>query len=258
MVRIRPRMGHVPMDPVTLTQAIERIVDLARSGQGGTVFTPNADHIVVAHENPEFRRAYEQVSLSLVDGTPVFWLSKLLRLNLPEKVSGSDLFEPLVARAAREQLSIYLLGGGPGVGELAAKNLIEKSPGLRVVGLGAPKMTAAGELDDETAWIEKIRRTSPSLVFVACGAPKSELFSARCRHLLAPAVLVCVGASIDFAAGTMKRAPEWISKVGLEWAYRLLKEPRRLAYRYLVRDPKFVWLTLRSAGRHRATLPPPE
>lgn len=246
MVQARPHMGAVPMDPVTLEQAVTRIVEIAHGKDGGTVFTPNADHIVVAHENPEFRRAYEQVSLSLVDGTPVFWLSKLLGLGLPEKVSGSDLFEPLVGRAAQEGLSIYLLGGGPGVAERAAANLRAKFPALRVAGLGSPKMSATGHLDDEETWLSKIQSAAPSLLFVACGAPKSELFSARCRSRLAPSVLVCVGAAIDFSAGTMQRAPVWISKVGLEWAYRLLKEPRRLAHRYLVRDPKFLWLALRS------------
>lgn len=245
----RPYMASVPMDPVTLTEAIDRIVELVRAGQGGTVFTPNADHIVVAHENPIFRAAYEDVSLSLVDGTPVFWLSRLLGLGLPEKVSGSDLFEPLVGRLAQEGVPIFLLGGGPGVAELAAQNLAAKFPSLRVVGLGAPKMDKDGHLLDEASWLARVRADQPGVVFIACGAPKSELFSARCRSALAPAVLVCVGASIDFAAGTMKRAPLWISKFGLEWAYRLFREPRRLAYRYLVRDPKFLWLALKPGRR---------
>jgi len=237
------------MDPVTLAEAIDRIVELTRLAQGGTVFTPNADHIVVAHENPVFRAAYQEVSLSLVDGTPVFWLSRLLGLGLPEKVSGSDLFEPLVGRLAEEGVPIFLLGGGPGVAELAAQNLTAKFPRLRVVGLGSPKMDKDGQLVEEAAWLERIRGATPGVVFVACGAPKSELFSARCRAALSPAVLVCVGASIDFAAGTMKRAPLWISKFGLEWAYRLCREPKRLAYRYLVRDPKFLWLALKPGRR---------
>jgi N-acetylglucosaminyldiphosphoundecaprenol N-acetyl-beta-D-mannosaminyltransferase len=246
MDRLRPQMASVPMDPVTREQAIHRIVELASEGRGGTVFTPNADHIVVAHENAEFRAAYASVSLSLVDGTPVFWLSRLLGLGLPEKVSGSDLFEPLVERLANESMGIFLLGGGPGVAEIAARNLKTRYPKLEVVGLGAPKMTADGHLTDEAEWIERIKMARPKVVFVACGAPKSELFSARLREALAPAVLVCVGAAIDFAAGTLKRAPAFISKIGFEWAYRLLKEPRRLAYRYLVRDPKFLWLVLSS------------
>lgn len=237
------------MDPVTLDGAVERVLEIVAEGQGGTVFTPNADHIVVAHENSEFMLAYKNVSLSLVDGTPVFWLSRLLGLGLPAKVSGSDLFEPLVHALAEKRLPIFLLGGGPGVAELAAEKLRERHPGLIVAGLGAPRMSPLGFLEDEEAWLARIRASRAAVVFVACGAPKSELFSARVRDDVAPAVLVCVGAAIDFAAGTMPRAPEWISKIGLEWAYRLFREPRRLAKRYLVRDPKFVWLALRNSHK---------
>lgn len=241
----RVRIGQVPLDPVTLSGAVERIVELARSGLGGTVFTPNVDHIVVADENPAFEDAYSDVSLSLVDGTPVFWAARLLRFGIPEKVSGSDLFEPLVARVAREGLPVFLLGGMPGVAEVARDNLVARHPGLRVVGLGAPRIDAAGHAEDEAALLESIRAAGPAIVFVACGAPKSELFSHRNRAALQPAVLVCVGAAIDFAAGTARRAPRWVSRVGLEWAYRLVREPRRLARRYLLRDPKFFWIFAR-------------
>lgn len=241
----RVRIGQVPLDPVTLTEAVDRIVELARSGRGGTVFTPNVDHIVVADENPAFQDAYANVSLSLVDGTPVFWAARLLRFGIPEKVSGSDLFEPLVERAAREGLPVFLLGGLPGVAEMARDNLVARHPGLRVVGLCAPRIDAAGHAEGEAALVETIRATEPAIVFVACGAPKSELFSDRQRAALRPAVLVCVGAAIDFAAGTAQRAPRWVSRVGLEWAYRLAREPRRLARRYLLRDPKFLWIFAR-------------
>lgn len=241
----RPRLGGVPMDAVTLSQAVATVLELVRSGGGGTVFTPNADHIVLANELPELARAYEEVSLSLVDGTPVFWVSRWLKLGLPEKVSGSDLFEPLVGALAVEGKSIFLLGGGPGVAELAMEKLRTRFPSLAVAGVGAPRMSAAGVLDDEPQWLERLTLSRPDVVFVACGAPKSELFSARVRSQLAPAVFVCVGAAIDFTAGTMARAPRWVSKVGLEWLYRLLKEPRRLAARYLLRDPKFFWLAFK-------------
>ncbi len=238
----RVRIGQVPLDPVTLTEAVDRIVELARSGRGGTVYTPNVDHIVVAEENPEFQDAYADVSLSLVDGTPVFWAARLLRLGIPEKVSGSDLFEPLVERAAREGLPVFLLGGLPGVAEVARDNLVARHPELRVVGLCAPRIDAGGRAEDEAALLEVIHAAGPAIVFVACGAPKSELFSHRNRAALSPAVLVCVGAAIDFSAGTAQRAPRWVSRAGLEWAYRLVREPRRLARRYLLRDPKFFWI----------------
>lgn len=241
----RVHVGRVPLDPVTLPGAIERIVELAVSGRGGTVYTPNVDHVVVAEEDPAFLAAYSAVSLSLVDGTPVLWGGRLLGHALPEKVSGSDLFEPLVARAAAAGLSIFLLGGGPGVAELASAELVRRHPRLRVAGVLAPRIDAAGRAENEAQVIEALRLAEPDLIFVACGAPKSELFSHRVRALLGSAVLVCVGAAIDFAAGTARRAPRWMSNVGLEWAYRLAQEPRRLARRYLLRDPKFFWILLR-------------
>jgi N-acetylglucosaminyldiphosphoundecaprenol N-acetyl-beta-D-mannosaminyltransferase len=239
MDKARLQVGRVPVDPVTLAEAVERIAELARTGQGGTVYTPNVDHVVVADSDPEFRAAYANVSLALVDGTPVFWAGRLLGHRIPEKVSGSDLFEPLVARAAAQKLPVFLLGGGPGVAELARDKLTARHPGLRVVGVASPRIDARGHAVDEHLVIEQVRQAQAALVFVACGAPKSELFSHRLRAALKPSVLVCVGAAIDFAAGTAKRAPRWISRAGLEWAYRLIREPRRLAHRYLVRDPKF-------------------
>jgi N-acetylglucosaminyldiphosphoundecaprenol N-acetyl-beta-D-mannosaminyltransferase len=241
----RVRVGDIAMDPVTLIGAIDCIVELAESGVGGTVFTPNVDHVVVASESEEFRQAYREVSLSLVDGMPVFWASRLLGRPLPEKVSGSDLFEPLLAKAAERGLPVFLFGGMPGTAELAAERLQHQFSGLKVVGTFAPKMSASGVIEDEEATLKILQDSGAKLVFVACGAPKSELFSARVRTQLSPMVLLCVGAAIDFAAGTAKRAPRWVSRIGLEWAYRLLREPRRLAKRYLLRDPKFFWLLSR-------------
>jgi N-acetylglucosaminyldiphosphoundecaprenol N-acetyl-beta-D-mannosaminyltransferase len=257
MTTARFQIGRVPLDSVTLTGAIDTIVELAQAGRGGTVYTPNVDHVVVADHDDAFSAAYADVSLSLVDGVPVLWGGRLLGFDIPEKVSGSDLFEPLVERAAQLRLPIYLLGGGPGVGELARAELCRRYPGLVVVGLSAPRIDSKGNAENEAALIEEIRAAKPALVFVACGAPKSELFSHRVRPLVDSAVFVCVGAAIDFAAGTARRAPRWVSSVGLEWAYRLVREPRRLASRYLLRDPKFFWILAKQfmAPASRSVLP---
>lgn len=238
----RFRIGRVPLDAVTFSGALDRILELARSHRGGTVYTPNVDHVVVAEENEAFRSAYAEVSLSLVDGMPVLWAARMLGFGVPEKVSGSDLFAPLVERAARAQLPIFLVGGRPGVAEQARDRLQARYPGLEVVGTCSPRIDGDGYAEDEDALVEEIRAARPAIVFVACGAPKSELFSHRNRARLRPSVLVCVGAAIDFAAGTARRAPRWLSRIGLEWLYRLLREPRRLARRYLLRDPKFLWI----------------
>jgi N-acetylglucosaminyldiphosphoundecaprenol N-acetyl-beta-D-mannosaminyltransferase len=235
----RVRIGALELDVLRRGEALDAIVRLVREGRGGTVFTPNVDHIVQAEHDALFRDAYQRTDLSLVDGTPVLWAARLLGTPLPEKLSGSDLFEPLVERAAAEGLRIALLGGGPGVGELAARNLRERFAGLQIVDTQAPRIGLTAT-DEERACVERLARAKPDLVFVCLGAPKQELFSDRNRQNLAPAVLVGFGAAVDFAAGTLPRAPAWMSRAGLEWAFRLAREPRRLAARYLLRDPEFL------------------
>jgi N-acetylglucosaminyldiphosphoundecaprenol N-acetyl-beta-D-mannosaminyltransferase len=235
----RVRVGALEVDALDRSQALDAIVRVVREGRGGTVYTPNVDHIVQAEHDEAFRAVYDRATLSLVDGTPVLWAARLLGTPLPEKLSGSDMFEPLLQRAVREQMRVVLLGGGPGVAELAAKNLREQMPGLQVVDTLAPRLGLSAT-DEERACVERLARAKADLIFVCLGAPKQELFSDRNARALAPAVLVCFGAAVDFAAGTMPRAPAWVSRVGLEWAFRLAREPRRLAARYLLRDPEFL------------------
>jgi N-acetylglucosaminyldiphosphoundecaprenol N-acetyl-beta-D-mannosaminyltransferase len=235
----RIRVGALELDALSRAEAIDAIVRLVREGRGGTVFTPNVDHIVQAEHDAAFREAYSRTALSLVDGTPVLWAARLLGTPLPEKLSGSDLFEPLIARAVVERWRVVLLGGAPGVAELAAKNLRERLPGLEIVDTLAPRLGLSAT-DEERACVERLQRVKADLIFVCLGAPKQELFSDRNRQALAPALLVGFGAAVDFAAGTVPRAPAWVSRAGLEWAFRLGREPRRLAARYLLRDPEFL------------------
>jgi N-acetylglucosaminyldiphosphoundecaprenol N-acetyl-beta-D-mannosaminyltransferase len=236
--KTRVRVGSLEVDSLDRQQALDEIVRLVREGRGGTVFTPNVDHVVQAEHHAAFREAYGRASLSLVDGVPVMWAARWLGTPLPEKLSGSDLFEPLLERAEAEGLRVALVGGGPGVAELAAENLRQRLPKLQVVETLSPRVGLAAT-DEERSCVERLAKAKADLVFVCLGAPKQELFSDRNRQLLAPAVLIGFGAAVDFAAGTVPRAPAWMSRTGLEWAYRLGREPRRLAARYLLRDPEF-------------------
>ena len=130
-------LDTVPIDALTQREAIDYIASLVGS-VGGTVFTPNVDHVVLAQKTPRLRRAYQATRLSLVDGMPVLWACRLLGWPVPEKVSGSDIVRPLAARAASMGWRVYLLGGGPGVAELAAFMLAREFPGLCVVGFDDP------------------------------------------------------------------------------------------------------------------------
>jgi N-acetylglucosaminyldiphosphoundecaprenol N-acetyl-beta-D-mannosaminyltransferase len=243
-----PRLlvGKVPVDRVTRGEALAIVADLVSRGEGGAVFTPNVDHVVLADENPRMRAAYARASLSLADGMPLLWVSRLSGDPLPEKISGSD-FTPLVLEQAAERgWGVYFLGGAPGVAALARDKLKQSLPRLQVVGVEAPRIDPDSPPQAYAEIVARIRASGASLVFVALGAPKQELWIDSVREASRPAVFLAVGASLDFVAGTVARAPQWMSSVGLEWAFRLAKEPRRLWKRYLVRDPKFLLIVARS------------
>ena len=245
----RWRLGDVPVDRVTFDQALEAIAKMIHSGTGGAVYTPNADHVVMAREHEGLRRAYQEVDLSVADGMPVVWASYLLGAPVPEKISGSDLVPRLMGRAEREGWRVYLLGGGPGVAARAAENLRVIHPRLSVVGTASPRIEVTDGPSAHAAVMAGVREVSPHVVLVGLGAPKQELFIHQVRHALRPAVLLGVGATLDFMAGVVPRAPRWVSSAGLEWAYRLAREPRRLWRRYLVRDPRFVGIVVRDLVR---------
>lgn len=240
----RISIGTLPLDVVDFEGALDAIDRLISAKRGGTVFTPNVDHIVMAEHDERFRTAYRAAALSLVDGTPVLWASRLLRKPLPAKISGSDLVMPLMRRAAERGYRVYFLGGAEGVAELAKSKLEAELPGIQIVGTDASRIDVNQPADADRV-AERIERAAPDLVLVALGAPKQELWSFSRAERLKPAVLLGVGASLDFVAGIQKRAPRWMSKVGLEWLYRLAQEPRRLAARYLLRDPEFCLILLR-------------
>lgn len=244
-------VGTVPVDKVTFEGALDAVDALVRAHRGGYVLTPNVDHVVLAETEPALADAYAGCALSLADGMPILWASRLLGRPLPAKVSGSDLVAPLMTRAADRGWSVYLLGGAPGVGTRAAAVLEKRLPGLRIVGVDAPRLPSVDGVEAVAA-AERVRAAAPDLLLVALGCPKQELWIHRYATHLGATVALGIGASLDFVAGTARRAPRWISRLGLEWLYRLLREPRRLWRRYLVRDPAFLgilWRQLRARRR---------
>jgi N-acetylglucosaminyldiphosphoundecaprenol N-acetyl-beta-D-mannosaminyltransferase len=240
--RRRLRIGHIWIDVLTAREALREIERLVDRRQGGGVFTPNVDHIVKAESNEAFRKAYDHVSLSLADGMPLVWVAPLLGCPLPERVAGSDMVMPLLELAAKRRWRVYLLGGAPGVAESVAR-MLSSDMGITVAGWDDSRINADGS-DPGDASIARVRAANADLVFVALGPPKQELWIQRAADAIRPAVALGVGASLDFIAGKYKRAPAWMGRMGLEWAYRLLQEPRRLWRRYLVEGPRFIGIVL--------------
>ena len=250
--RQRVKIGQLEIDPLTFSEALERIAELVDRRNGGAVFTPNVDHIVKAERHASFRLAYDRADLSLADGMPLIWASRLLGSPLPEKVSGSDLVLPLMHIAAERRWRVYLLGGAPGVAEAAAERL-DREVGAQIVGTDSPVVDLDGAPGDPELMLERLRGARPDVVLVALGAPKQELWIELFADRIRPAVAIGVGGSLDFVAGKVKRAPAWMSRAGLEWLFRLVQEPRRMWRRYLVEDPAFIAIVVRSRRRARRT-----
>jgi N-acetylglucosaminyldiphosphoundecaprenol N-acetyl-beta-D-mannosaminyltransferase len=242
--RLRLRIGPVRVDVVTFAQALDAIAALVMKGSGGMVFTPNVDHVVNAEATAALRAAYAEVDLSLADGMPVVWASRLLGCALPERIAGSDLAWPVLQRAAKEGWRVFFLGGNPGVAQQAA-DIVERDLGLKVLGVESPRIDADGGGPQAAEAVARIQAVKPHLLFVGFGSPKQEVFIHRHRAALPSTVSLAVGATFDFIAGVVPRAPGWMSRMGLEWSYRLLREPRRLWRRYLVNDPKFLAILAR-------------
>jgi N-acetylglucosaminyldiphosphoundecaprenol N-acetyl-beta-D-mannosaminyltransferase len=247
-VSARFRVGRVWADVVDLQGAIERIEALVSAGAGGAVFTPNVDHVVNAERLPALAEAYARADLCLADGMPLVWASRVLGPALPERVAGSDLAGPLLTRAAVRGWPVFLLGGRPGAAEKAAEAL--RRSGVQLVGAEGPPVFEDGSVDP--AVLERVRTAAPSLLLVGLGSPKQELFIDRQRTVLGSAVCFACGAVIDFLAGELPRAPRWMARTGLEWAYRLGREPRRLWRRYLVNDPVFLRILARDWNARRS------
>jgi N-acetylglucosaminyldiphosphoundecaprenol N-acetyl-beta-D-mannosaminyltransferase len=248
-VQYRVRFGRLWVDVLNFSEAIAAVRDLVARGDGGAIFTPNVDHVVLVDEHPKFRQAYRRASLSLADGMPLVWSSRLLGKRIPEKLSGSDMIVPLIELAAKERWRVYFLGGmpgDPGAAKIAADRL-RAAYGVDIVGVDPAKVSADGDSPDDAAVAARVRAAAPDIVFVALGTPKQELWISQWLNELRPTVAIGCGASLDFISGKVVRAPHWVSNAGFEWAFRLAQDPKRMWRRYLVRGPRFFGILIRTA-----------
>lgn len=241
---------------ITMDEAVDHIAQSLAAGAGGWVVTPNLDILHKLTHDPEFEQIVRPASLRLADGMPLVWASKLAGTPLPERVAGSDLVWNICQRAARDGRSVYLLGGDEGIADKAKGVLEAKYPGLCIAGTHCPPMGFEKNAAHMQAIRDDLARTQPDIVLVALGCPKQERLIDALRHDHPGTWFLGIGISLSFVTGDVKRAPAWARKTGLEWAHRLLQEPRRLARRYLVIGIPFAGrvlfssLTARFRGSH--------
>ncbi|TWD83295.1 N-acetylglucosaminyldiphosphoundecaprenol N-acetyl-beta-D-mannosaminyltransferase [Kribbella amoyensis] len=201
-----------------------------------------------ARADERLTEVYNTSGLTLADGMPLVWAGKKAGFGQMARVCGPDLLERVMAEAAERGWSQYFYGGADGVVEQLRDTFTAKHPGLKVAGVYSPPYRALSP--QETAEVvDRINAAAPDIVWVGLGAPKQERWMADHRDRLDAAILIGVGAAFDFHTGRLDRAPVWMQKAGLEWSYRLSKEPRRLWKRYVLGIPRFCLAILRRPPR---------
>lgn len=227
-------IAGVELHAITEQETIDHVFAELDDGRGGTVVTPNLDHLHRCGRDLQFHALVSEADLAVPDGMPLIWASRLQGTPLPERVAGSNLITSLNGAAAARGRSVYLLGGSPGAAEGAACVLQERFPGIRIVGIHVPPMgferskKLCGDIE------QALVAARPDIVWVALGAPKQERAIARLRPLLPATWWLGVGNSFSFLAGQVERAPPWMQRSGLEWVHRLVQEPGKLWRRYIV------------------------
>lgn len=240
------RLCGVDVTNCSLDEAVEWIV--ARAGERGVpafVVTPNAQHMVLLQDLPRFREVYRTAALKVADGVPLLWAARLMGTPLKGRVNGTDLFERTSAAAAEGGISIFLMGGRPGAADGAAQALRARHPALKVAGTCCPAYGFESDPVEQDRVRKEIETAKPDILFVGLGPPKQEYWIQDYAEKLGVPVSVAVGGSFEMVSGIIPRAPGWMQKSGLEWFFRLVREPRRLGKRYLVTNTRFVWLVLR-------------
>ena len=240
----------VKLHAITEADCIRRITEELKAGRGGVVVTPNLDHLRRYLHDVNFGALVAEADLVVADGMPLVWASRLQGTPLPERVAGSNLISSLSAAAADCGKSIFLLGGSPGTAEGAARVLATRYPHLKVVGHYFPPIGFEQDPAEIANIIAVLSIAKPDIVYVALGSPKQERLIAKLRQILPNSWWLGVGNSFSFLCGDVRRAPLWMQKIGMEWAHRLVQEPKRLFRRYIMVGIPFAGkLMARSLGR---------
>jgi exopolysaccharide biosynthesis WecB/TagA/CpsF family protein len=224
-------MMGVPIDQLNTSQALGIAEEMIASGTPHVIATANVDFLAQVQEDAALQRILHDADLILCDGTPLVWMSKWLGDPLPERLAGSDLVPLLLDLAQEKGYRVFFLGGRDEVIAVAEEKIQARWPKLQIAGMYSPPFAPIDKMDHEGI-CRRIREAKPDMLFVSFGCPKQEKWLAMNFRDAGVPVAMGVGATIDFLAGTVKRAPVWMRKTGLEWVFRVLQEPRRLASRY--------------------------
>lgn len=224
------------VNDVSMGEAIDHICDLIEEKKKSYIVAINVDVVVKIENDPYLKEITDNADMVIVDGKPLIWISKIHKRPIKSKISGSDLVPALCEVAAKNDYKVFFLGGQEGVAEVAKTNLEAKYPGIKIVGTYAPDFGFEKKQAELDKINEMINSCSPDILVACFGCPKQEKWIYENYQKYNATVSVCAGATVDFLAGRVKRAPKWVSEMGFEWLYRFFQEPKRMYKRYFVDD----------------------
>ena len=230
---------------VSMTETLQEICRLIDEKKKSYVVAINVDVVMKIEKDEYLKKITDEADLTLVDGKPLVWIAKWHRKPVKAKISGSDLVPKLCKVATEHDYTIYIIGGAEGVAEQAKVNLEKENQGIKIVGTYSPPFgfeKNAEELEKINSTVSKV---DPDILIACFGCPKQEKWVYENYKKYNATISICAGATVDFLAGNVNRAPVWMSNHGLEWLYRFIQEPKRLYKRYLVDDLKIIGLILK-------------
>ncbi|WP_421655473.1 WecB/TagA/CpsF family glycosyltransferase [Leptothermofonsia sp. ETS-13] len=240
IINIRVRILNVLLDNLTMRELLEQL-------KSGVVLTPNVDHLMKLQRDAEFFRLYQLADYRVCDSQVLMYAARFLGTPLREKISGSDFFPAFCEFHKHNQdISIFLLGAAPGVADTARTKINRRTGREIVVDSYSPSFGFEKNERECLEIVDRINQSGATVLAVGVGAPKQEKWIFKYRDRLTNIkIFLAVGATIDFEAGIIRRAPKWMSNLGIEWLFRISQDPQRLWKRYLVEDLPFLWLLLK-------------
>ncbi len=227
-------IAGINIDDISMEQAVDRIYEFIRSNKNHAIYTPNAEIMMDGITNREMKTILNNADMLVADGAGVVLASKILGKEVAEKVSGYDLVKNLLTASSKRPIKFFLFGGKPGIPEKANANIICDYPGAEVVGTRNGYFST----EDEESIINEINASGADILLVCLGAPKQELWITENKDKLKVKACMGVGGTLDVLAGNVKLAPDFFRDHGLEWLYRLFKEPKR--FKRMLKLPKFI------------------
>lgn len=227
---------------VSMDETLNKICRLIEEKKKSYIVAINVDVVMKMEEDSYLKKITDEADLTLVDGKPLVWIANWHKHPVKAKISGSDLIPKLCNVAAEKGYSIYIIGGAEGIAAKARENLEQNLKGIQIVGTYSPPYGFEGDESELEKINAMITTVHPDLVIACFGCPKQEKWIYENYQKYNATVSICAGATVDFLAGNINRAPTWMSEHGLEWMYRFLQEPKRLFKRYFVDDVKILKL----------------